>query len=257
MLGDAVSYALVRAGHPLIRSTHAQGTIDDMHFVYEAVRVAAPDVIINCAGVIPLANRTAIEMVRANALGPHVLSEVARALDVRLIHISTDCVFSGMTWAGTAPARLTSTSPADALDPYGRSKALGEPHHAVVLRTSFVGRRHGLEPWLIEHEGGTVDGWQNVMWSGSTVEDVAKALAAIVGAPPEDGIYHLATQRPISKYEALRALRSKYQIDVTITPAPSPIRNLALAPSAGMALRPFVDALADPEGEPWYTRSAE
>lgn len=249
MLGTRVTDALVGDGHSAIPAAHSHGSIDDMKYVFDTVRVSRPDAIINCAGVIPLANRSVIDMIRANALGPHIVAEVARAHDARMIHVSTDCVFSGMAWAQQG-GRLTTGMRTDAMDTYGRSKVLGEPEAAVVVRTSFIGEEHGLLPWLLG-QSGSVDGWLNAMWAGSTVEDVARALVSKVADLPEDGVYHLATQVAISKYDVCSAIVAERALPIRVNGVSSPVTNRALAPSEGFILRAFADALRDPSGSPW------
>ncbi len=243
MLGrEVVTWAsLPRPGHsPIWSGSQLKGMeqpdIANRDWVKRALDLFATEVVINCAGVHATFGRstpTPERMISSNAIGPHVLAEECAARGIHLIHVSTDCVFSGRLAAGL---RHNAFQTPDPIDMYGRSKLLGEPEgdHVTVVRTSFIGVTHGLMAWFLQplHVDGFVDGWANAMWSGSTVDEVARRLVAMAGNSP-GGIVHLATEKPISKWEVLVHLRQQWPgaESIRIDPVELPRINRALIPN--------------------------
>jgi dTDP-4-dehydrorhamnose reductase len=176
-----------------------------------------PDYIVNCIGVIkqrPQA-QDAITSIAINALLPHRLAELAAGWNGRLIHFSTDCVFSG------ARGAYTEEDESDACDLYGRSKFLGEAAgaNALTLRTSIVGREivehRSLLDWLLAQKGRSVRGFRRVIYSGVTTNHLADLVADIIGKHPTlSGLYQVVSPA-ISKYDLLRLLRDAYSLDET------------------------------------------
>lgn len=233
MLGKAVVKAARAAGCAVL-----SGNYDILEFGRLTVlnMNLKPDAIINCAGIIPSKHTTDFEMVEVNAAGPHLLAAAFKSSHI--VQVSTDCVFSGRQHA----AYSTSDRP-DPPDLYGRSKLAGElsAPHTTTVRTSFVGRDHGLLPWFLSQEG-VVPGYKNVLWSGSTVNEVAKHLVAIaLGAPK--GLIHLAAPT-VSKYDVLMDLKELFEKeDVTISPASTPHIYRNLVPTIHMP--PFYITMND------------
>lgn len=234
-----------RAEHERVWQGHALGglsegvDISDRSWVAKALDAFKPQVVINCAGVHDTFGRsspTPERMINSNAIGPLVLAEECGARGIALIHVSTDCVFSGKLGTGLRHGNYQTPDP---IDMYGRSKLLGEPEgdHVTVVRTSFIGLDHGLMAWFLSHAQSVearpeVPGWMDASWSGSTVDEVARRLVAMVDEPP-GGIVHLATEKPISKDEVLRHIRAQWPETekVRIVQAHIPHVNRALTPS--------------------------
>jgi dTDP-4-dehydrorhamnose reductase len=177
-----------------------------------------PDVIVNCVGVIkqsPLAS-SAIPSIRINALLPHELAALSAEWGGRVIHFSTDCVFSGRRGA------YTESDVSDAEDMYGRTKFLGEVAgpNALTLRTSIIGREltrhHSLLDWFLSQNRRSVRGFTRAMYSGVTSNHLAGIVAGLIAdGLPITGLYQVASQ-PISKYELLTLIRGAYQLDIEI-----------------------------------------
>jgi len=174
----------------------------DEHLLEKAIVDINPDVIVNCLGVlIAEANRDPENATFLNAYIPQRLKSVANALDAKLVHISTDCVFSGKKGS------YTECDFRDADDTYGRAKALGEviesPH--VTLRTSVVGPeiKEGEElfHWFMSQEG-KIKGFTKSIWSGVTTLELAKAVEWAIEKDIH-GLYHITNGVPINKYELL------------------------------------------------------
>lgn len=179
-----------------------------------AIQRDHPHVIINAAGAIPA--RANIEtMIHTNALAPHVIAAVSAVHGIRVVHISTDCVFADgqrTDTPGVVLRRRAADLP-DATSVYGRTKALGEvdAEHVTNVRTSFVGPEHGLWAWAVEevHRTGNVEVWPNAKWSGSTVGWVAIELLRNLDALPP-GAVHLATGLVQTKQYVIRAILDGY-----------------------------------------------
>jgi dTDP-4-dehydrorhamnose reductase len=128
---------------------------------------------------------------------------------VRLVHVSTDCVFSG------EKGNYRENDPPDAADLYGRTKFLGEVDipGCVTLRTSIIGHelsgRHGLVEWFLAQEG-TVKGFARAVFSGFPTVEMARIVAERI-LPYErlSGLYHVSSE-PISKYDLLRLVAKEY-----------------------------------------------
>ncbi|MDQ3630400.1 MAG: SDR family oxidoreductase [Actinomycetota bacterium] len=192
---------------------------DRFETVARAVTSVRPDVVINCIGIVKQAreSRDPITSISINSLFPHRLAELCRAEGARLIHVSTDCVFSGRA------GRYTENDVPDPVDLYGRSKLLGEAADGdcLTVRTSIVGRElsgaNGLLEWFLG-QAGSVRGFQRAIFSGLTTQALAKVLASIISDHGAlTGIRHVASE-PISKFDLLCLLKDVYGLDVEIVP---------------------------------------
>lgn len=190
---------------------------DLLHHTLAGIR---SDFIVNCVGIIkqrPQASDAGAS-IAINALLPHQLAAWARIWGGRVIHFSTDCVFSGVRGS------YTEKDPSDAQDLYGRSKFLGEvaAENALVLRTSMIGREitehRSLLEWFLAQKGCRVHGHRRVIYSGITTNHLADLVTAIIRDYPElFGLFQVAST-PISKYELLCLLRDAYSADIAIEP---------------------------------------
>lgn len=180
-------------------------------------RQVRPDVVVNCIGVVKQldAAKDPLIAIAINALLPHRLARLAEGVGARLIHVSTDCVFSGR-----GGAYRESDQP-DADDLYGRSKLLGEVDYpnAITLRTSIIGHglasRHGLVDWFLGQRG-KVSGFSKAIFSGLTTDELTRVISDRVLPRPElHGVYHVSVDA-ISKYDLLNLLKDVYHHAVEI-----------------------------------------
>lgn len=177
-----------------------------------------PEAIINAVGIVkqvPEA-KAVIPSLEINALLPHQLALLCRSFAARLIHFSTDCVFSGRR------GNYTESDYPDAEDLYGRTKLLGEVSdpHCVTLRTSMIGpelsRKTGLLEWFLAQRGRVVKGFAKAIFSGFPTVELARLVELVlVEAPQIHGLYHVAS-RPISKYDLLGLIRTRLNLPITI-----------------------------------------
>lgn len=176
-----------------------------------------PDVVVNCAGLTkhkPEAEDPLVS-IPINTLMPHRLAGLCKLVGVRLIHVSTDCVFSG------EKGNYIEDDFADAQDVYGKSKALGEITypHTITLRTSTIGHefetRYGLLEWFLSQQE-RCKGFSRAIFSGLPTVVFAQIIRDIVIPQSHlSGLYHVAAQ-PINKYDLLALIAKVYgkQIDI-------------------------------------------
>lgn len=207
-LGTCVVQAAKDAGHDPIGTTHEQCSIEDPAMVFATVETLRPDVIINCAGKLPGSNP--VEMMVANAVGPHVLA----ATRIRLVHMSTDCVFSGHQILATSPSYSSMASP-NPSDFYGRSKLAGEPNypHALTIRGSFISREGGFLAWLLNAKG-PIETWMNAYWNGGTARAMAKWLVKLAESS-RIGVVHVAAPGRITKAAMVQRLVGALDLGIT------------------------------------------
>ncbi|MEJ7610071.1 MAG: SDR family oxidoreductase [Ferruginibacter sp.] len=169
-----------------------------------------PDVIINCIGSLnAVAENDPSNAILVNSYLPHYLAAYTKKSGSKLIHISTDCVFSGSKGA------YTETDLPDGQGYYARTKALGEiiNEKDITIRTSIIGpelnaKGIGLFNWFAGQKG-TVNGYTEAYWTGITTWELAKAIPVIID---EDisGLYHLVSEEKISKFSLLEIFRQTF-----------------------------------------------
>lgn len=179
-----------------------------------------PAVVINCVGIIKQRSeaKSALPSLTINSLLPHRLAERIAAWDGRLIHFSTDCVFSGRE------GNYREDDHSDAEDLYGKSKFLGEvaTGNAVTLRTSIIGRElsghRSLLDWFLSQQGPSVRGFRRAIYSGITTNEMAKVVEMLISDFPRlSGLFQVVSE-PITKYDLLVLLREAYGRHVAIEP---------------------------------------
>lgn len=189
-----------------------------------------PDVIINAIGI--TIRRGAAENISdtiyLNSLFPHQISSWALAFKKRLIHFSTDCVFSG-----SEGSYLEDATP-DALDYYGKTKGLGEINskRSLTIRSSMIGpelyNKTELFEWIINNKEKEINGFSRVMYSGVTTVYMARLLADLIDNHKNlSGIYNIAS-KPISKFELLHLINDNFDLGLIINDNKTVISNKTL-----------------------------
>jgi dTDP-4-dehydrorhamnose reductase len=210
------------ARHGLFGPEWTFGGVDVLNFdaVTEVMAKVRPDAVINCIGIIKqLAAATdPFLSVAVNSLLPHRLHRLCQAAGARLIHFSTDCVFSGRT------GNYTEDDPSDALDLYGRSKFLGETigDGALTIRSSIVGRElgttSGLVEWFLSQRGRRIEGYRRAIYSGFTTLEMARIVRLILTEHRAlSGTLQVSSER-INKYDLLKLMQRAFDVDVEIVP---------------------------------------
>jgi dTDP-4-dehydrorhamnose reductase len=190
---------------------------DDLVSVMNSVR---PDVVINCVGLIKqLADaKDPLTALPVNAMFPHRLSKLCALANTRLVHISTDCIFSGRK------GMYLEDDASDAEDLYGKSKYIGELRdvsHAVTLRTSIIGHElqssESLIDWFLSQKNST-KGYEKAVFSGLPTIELARVIKDYVIPKPElNGLYHVSVE-PIDKLSLLKLVAKTYNKEIDIVP---------------------------------------
>jgi dTDP-4-dehydrorhamnose reductase len=176
-----------------------------------------PDVVINCIGLIKHVSdgNNPLRAIAINAQLPHQLSQLCKLTNSRLVHISTDCVFSG------TKGFYTENDLPDAKDVYGRSKLLGEVHeaHALTIRTSIIGHEissnRSLLEWFLSQQS-EVKGFNKAIFSGLTAVELSKVIKDVILIHQHlSGLYHVAAT-PINKFELLHLVAKTYNKQINI-----------------------------------------
>ena len=193
--------------------------VQDFAAIERVVHAFKPDAVVNAVGIIKQREEAhdAILSLEINALLPLRLSQLCGESGASLIHLSTDCVFSGNK------GLYNEDDLEDARDLYGRSKLLGEVHdaHAVTLRTSIIGlelaRKQSLIEWYLAQRG-SIHGFTRAIYSGFTTLEMARIIERVLLKHPDiSGLWHVASE-PISKYDLLAMLGEQLgRSDVTLT----------------------------------------
>ena len=200
--------------------------------VTETVRKVRPEIILNCIGVLIKGSKEHPDnAILINAYFPHLLKKLSDEIGAKLIHISTDCVFSGNK------GNYTENDFRDADDVYGRSKALGEVVNEkdLTIRTSIIGPElkkngEGLFHWFMNQHG-QVNGFKTAIWGGVTTLELAKAIDKAIGQQ-KTGLIQLSNGAEISKYDLLMLFKELWnKQDVEILPYDANGVNKSIAKS--------------------------
>lgn len=203
----------------LLTRIHPGVDADNFDSILRVLGEVRPEVVINCIGVIKqLASaKDPLITIPINTLFPHRLALACKAAGSRLLHISTDCVFSG------TKGMYTESDFSDAEDLYGRSKYLGEVDypHCVTLRTSIIGHElstsYSLIDWFLSQEG-KVRGFTKAIYTGFPTVEMARIIADyVIPNRSLSGLYQVASA-PISKYELLQLVAERYGKSIEIEP---------------------------------------
>ncbi len=195
----------------------------------ESYATAQPDYVINCVGLVKQLSEVnnPLNAVPINTLLPHRLAALCKATNSRLVHFSTDCVFSGKK------GNYSENDIPDAADVYGRSKLLGEVDypHALTIRTSIIGHElaghRSLINWFLSQEG-SVNGFTNAIYSGLPTVELSNIVNNLILTNSKIyGLYHVGSQ-PINKYELLQLVKQVYNKEIVIKPVTEPMIDRSL-----------------------------
>lgn len=229
------------------------------------------DTVVNCLGVTKqVIDESNLETRRLaiaiNADFPHVIASLSEQQGFRVIHVTTDCVFSG-TRGG-----YSETDPHDATDLYGMTKSIGEVPAPTVanLRCSVVGEEirggHSLLSWVLSHEpGSSLSGYTLHRWNGVTAPALGRIVAGAIAERRElAGTIHILPNDAVNKAELAQMMLDAYaRPDVTVVPGVSgavvdrtlttvdPQRNGRLWADAGYASVPSIGQLVAELPHPW------
>lgn len=186
--------------------------VTDLINLKETITKISPEIIINCIGLLNEdANRNPTKANFINSILPNYLIDISKNLRFKLIHISTDCVFSGEN------GNYYEYSTKDAKDIYGKTKSKGEfeLEGHLTIRTSIIGPDlnkdgKGLFQWIMKQTG-KIKGYTNVLWTGVTSLELSKAIHFSI-SNNIDGIWNLSNENPISKYDLLKLIIEEFSL---------------------------------------------
>lgn len=248
MLGSMVVRHLVNKGHDvtftvrndLPRWMPLQKKVSCFKFKFgqRIPDLTGYDWVINCAGIIKQKSQEPFDLYSVNSVLPWQLLVACQKVGAKLIHVSSDCVFSGKS---TEP--YLAGAEMDAEDNYGMSKMLGEATGAIVIRTSIIGPAEtadGLFEWFMFNHDKKCFGFKNHMWSGVTTLFLAEFIEGLMTNPtveiPETGGLIQLASPPVTKFQLLSNIKNVWnkQMEIVETNASEAV-NRVLLPTVAMA----------------------
>ena len=175
-------------------------------------------IIINCMGIINSRKGISdLEFIQVNSVFPHLLSNMCEKTGSKLIHVTTDCAFNGLE--GNYDESFIS----NAIDIYGKTKALGEPKNAIVIRASIIGEEinnsRSLLEWVKSNKNKEILGYINHIWNGISCLQFAKICKYIIDNKLFwGGVKHLYSPKAITKYELVKLISKIYDLNIKVIP---------------------------------------
>ncbi|MHA1725125.1 MAG: dTDP-4-dehydrorhamnose reductase family protein [Promethearchaeota archaeon] len=212
----------------LDEDTHVIDVLNNREDIINFIERLRPDIIINCIGVLIRESELYPDQaIYINSYFPRFLENLGKKSQFKLIHLSTDCVFSGER------GNYSETDIKDGKTMYARTKSLGEVINKkdLTIRTSIIGpelksRGEGLFHWFFNQKN-EIKGYNKVYWTGITTLELAKAIDAAV---EEDlsGLYHLVPNNKISKHELLNLIKKIWNLPIKIIKSDVPVSDKSL-----------------------------
>lgn len=203
---------------------------EEISNIESVIQDIKPDIILNCIGIIKQrkTKKSQILNISINALFPHKLAKICEEKNIKIIHFSTDCVFSGKK------GNYNKTDFSDAEDLYGRTKYLGELDypHCLTIRSSIIGpelyNKKSLWEWVLSQKGNTIEGFTEAIYSGITTVEMSNIIENIITNFPDlHGVYQIASQS-ISKHHLLELINRLQNLNLNIIPSKKVICDRSL-----------------------------
>lgn len=180
----------------------------------DIINIGNFDFIINCVGLLnSFAEEHPDQAILINSYLPHFLEKTTSSTNTKIIHISTDCVFSGKS------GNYKESDFKDGIGFYAQSKALGEVINDkdLTIRTSIIGpdlniSGIGLFKWLM-NQNGIINGYTKAFWSGVTTIQLSKVILEIINRTSiPTGLIHLTNNDKISKFDLLNIIKNVFEL---------------------------------------------
>ena len=207
-----------------LRKTTIVMDVMDTDVLEKEISSLKPDFIVNCIGVLIKGSKNEANAIYLNSYLPHRLKDLAEEFNSKLIHISTDCVFSGKI------GQYVETDHRDGEGVYSKTKILGEviDDHNLTVRTSIIGPElkengEGLFDWFMRQDK-IISGYTEHVWSGVTTLELAKSIKWSIDHDLT-GLYHITNNLSITKYNLLKLFNKHTGKDIKIEPMSGPRAN--------------------------------
>lgn len=231
MLGNYVNkYLLSKYEIHCINRNHFDIESCDWSKMYSLLDsiVENKDIIINCAGAIPQRWECNRYFIVLNTLFPIKLNDYAKRKNIKFIHITTDCVFSGND------GNYIETSNHDSKTNYGITKSLGEEQDMCIIRTSIIGEeinnKNSLIEWVKKNKDCIIEGYEHYLWNGVTCLQLSKIIEAIIKHNNYwQGVRHVFSPDTVSKYQLCFFINEIYNLDIEIIKKDNPTKNMTLS----------------------------
>lgn len=220
MLGSYLTSRLAQAFEviPLTRSDLDIGACSEAEiksFIFDQLHVDSSDVIVNASGIIKQRDFDLKELIVVNSVFPNILAAIKKLSDCKVIHITTDCVYSGLKGS------YIETDLHDCIDEYGKSKSLGENPTLTTIRTSIIGEekhnKKSLIEWCISKAGSEINGFKNHYWNGISCLELSKLIEKVIKENLFwNGVRHVHSPNTVSKYELVNIINNVYKLDLKI-----------------------------------------
>lgn len=210
-------------------------------------KVSIDDIIINASGIIKQRDYKVIDMIMVNSVLPHTLAKIKNETGCNIIHITTDCVFSGKK------GNYIETDEHDCIDDYGKSKSLGENPTLTIIRTSIIGEekthKKSFLEWVISNKDKVIDGYDNHLWNGVTCLELAKYVNQMIQKKVFwTGVRHIFSPNTVSKYELANNINKIYGLNITINKKSTAVdchRNLSSLFNDLLITKPLFDQIVE------------
>ncbi len=220
MLGYAVSEYFKRKGNEVVKVFRSDFDIAKEPHQRSEKFINNSDVVINCAGVIKprIKDMTLEDVLKVNSIFPHNLAKICCEKNIKMIHITTDCVYTGNK------GNYNEDDLFDADDIYGMTKNSGEPsNNCMVLRTSIIGEENGqsrsLLEWVKSQKGKEVNGYTNHLWNGVTTLYLAEIIEkTLTDNLYQKGLFHIHSPNTLNKYELVSTISEVYNLELKVNP---------------------------------------
>lgn len=221
MLGRYVSLFLERNNYNVVRFTRLMLDLEDYNQITSINNLCNIlskyniNALVNCAGLIPhRKSDDTKKYIKVNSIAPLCLANACFILNIKFVHITTDCVYSG------SKGQYDESDEHTAKDIYGISKSLGEPVDVTVIRVSIIGEeldnKQSLLEWVRSNRNGCIKGFANQFWSGVTCLQLAKIIKEIIERKCYwKGVRHIISET-VSKYELLCIINKVYDLNINI-----------------------------------------
>ena len=217
MLGNYV-YKTLMTDYEVISIDRADFDIEccDWNKLDDKIKIYSKnDVIINCIGSIPQRKPNIRQLIIVNTIFPLKLNEIAKKYELKIIHITTDCVFSGKK------GNYNENDIHDCEDNYGITKSLGENIEGCIIRTSIIGEeinnKLSLLEWVKGNKNKTITGYTNFYWNGVTCLTLSKIIKDIINNDKYwSGVKHVYSPNIVSKFELCNMINKIYELNINI-----------------------------------------